>query len=129
MMLKKFNYILLENLKEVFMRWIKLENIKMNRKEYKYDILEDFWVFYFLDMNVIFIGVSIISFIFWIIYVFCNMLFLIIVIMVEFVINLWVVILKKEEGVEDEEEREIYEMIKEEVRKIIYDGKEVRNLR
>lgn len=57
------------------------------------------------------------------------MLFLIIVTMVEFVINLWVVILKKEEGVEDEEEREIYEMIKEEVRKIIYDGKEARNLR
>lgn len=46
------------------MRWIKSENIKMNRKEYKYDILEDFWAFHFLDMNVIFIGVSIISFIF-----------------------------------------------------------------
>lgn len=129
MMLKKLNYILLENPKEAFMRWIKSENIKMNRKEYKYDILEDFWAFHFLDMNVIFIGVSIISFIFWTTYAFCNMLFLIIVTMVEFVINLWVVILKKEEGVEDEEEREIYEMIKEEVRKIIYDGKEARNLR
>lgn len=80
-------------------------------------------------MNVIFIGVSIISFIFWATYIFCNMLFLIIVTMVEFVINLRAVILKKEERVEDEEEKEIYENIKEEIRRIIYDGEEARGLR
>lgn len=57
------------------------------------------------------------------------MLFLIIVTMVEFVINLRAVILKKEERVEDEEEKEIYENIKEKIRRIIYDGEEARGLR
>ncbi|ADQ44936.1 hypothetical protein Calkro_0016 [Caldicellulosiruptor kronotskyensis 2002] len=129
MALGKLKYILLDNPKEGFMRWIKSEDFKIYKKEYEDDVLEDFWAFHFLDMNVIFIGVSIISFIFWATYIFCNMLFLIIVTMVEFVINLRAVILKKEERVEDEEEKEIYENIKEKIRRIIYDGEEARGLR
>lgn len=120
-------------LEENFMNWVKLKDIDLKKYE-KEDILMFYWVFYFLDVNVIVVIFSIVVLIGCIgvlvsvlVFILIFSIFMLIEDIRDLVFKRREVILRGEEGIEDEDERKIYEKIKEEIKIVIYKEEEVRN--
>ncbi|ACM59180.1 hypothetical protein B0S90_0274 [Caldicellulosiruptor bescii] len=134
LLLSKLQYVLMDNSpEENFMNWVKSKDIDLKKYE-KEDILTFYWAFHFLDVNVIVVIFSTVVLIGCIgapVSVLVFTLIFSISTLIEDIRDLVFkrreAILRGEEGIEDEDERKIYEKIKEEIKIAIYKEEEARN--